>query len=81
MKAVVAYLCREEKKRGKEGPGAEATKGLGPDRGPGEGGGACPVAMAGQVIGTTVHLLVCGAAVSLPHRRPSLPVWSRALWQ
>lgn len=62
MKAVVAYLCREEKKREKEGPGAEATKGLGPDRGPGEGGGACPVAMAGQVIGTTVHLLVCGAA-------------------
>ena len=75
--------CREERK-GEEVPGSRGYKRLQTRQGScgGGRGGLCPVAMSGPVIRTTSSVGVGvgrGAAMSSPHRMPSLPVWSRAL--
>lgn len=43
----VVMLCPGRRRKNRGG-GAQTTKGLRPDRGPGVGGGLCPVAAAGR---------------------------------
>lgn len=81
---MVNVYGRRRKKERRRFVGAEATKGCRQDRGSGVGlVSTCLCPVAGQVIGTTVCLVVWGqvrATTSPPQGTPSFPVWSRALW-